>query len=196
MKKLLLSALLGLAVLAGTPALSQAGTFGLFTNCSWFGCWGCGCGNSCSTFCVRPYNAFTPVCSGNITCMGCMPFAPMPNYSGLGYYGPPANYDMTPMNSCEMSGSCIMSTPDASAQGLPPLPQEYTQPPAPMSTTPVLPAPVPVPQLQAPGMSQAPNAYNTIQADYRVPTAPQAYYPYGYYNYGTMGKTPYYWNAK
>ena len=81
MKKVLLSAILGLAAVTLTPALSHAGTFGLITGC------GCGCCSKCE-FCVRPYNAFTPVCCGNITCMGCMPFTPMPNYSGLGYPAP------------------------------------------------------------------------------------------------------------
>ena len=66
MNKLLLSALLGLATVALTPALSQAGTFGLFY-----------CGHCCCSkcnFCVRPYNAFTPVVCGCLCCDGVLPF--------------------------------------------------------------------------------------------------------------------------
>lgn len=74
MKKALLSSFLGLASLALWAAPSVAGTFGLIP-CHCWPCGGCGCccGKCCSTICVRPYNAFSPCCSGTIFCDGCMP---------------------------------------------------------------------------------------------------------------------------
>ena len=47
------------------------------------------CGvNHCSTTIVcRPYNAFTPVCSGSMVCDGCCPF-PFQGMSGGGHCGP------------------------------------------------------------------------------------------------------------
>jgi hypothetical protein len=180
MKKLLLSAFLGFATLALTPALSQAKTFGLFTGC------GLCCCSKC-TFCVRPYNAFTPVCSGNITCMGCcMPFAPQPNYGGLDYPGagpgcPAPGY----------GGETILGQ----VQTLPALPPL----PAPGGTTTVQPTPGPAPGQQptiitpVPGTSMAPNPYGAVQANYRAASAP-TYNPSAYYTY--YGTVPYYWNAK
>jgi hypothetical protein len=58
MKKLLLPALLSVAALGCAAAPSFAGTFGLIPHT-----WGLGC-NKCATCCIRPYNAFTPVCCG------------------------------------------------------------------------------------------------------------------------------------
>lgn len=76
MKKLLPSAALALVVSAFVSATSFAGhTFGLFYH---HGC--CNCG---AKFCVRQYNAFSPVCSGTVFCDGCCPFGP----SGCGYGG-------------------------------------------------------------------------------------------------------------
>src|SRR5437899_8131338 len=46
----------------------------------WNGC----CNRCCSTYiCCRPYNAFTPVCFGNVTCDGCCPL----QNAGWGYGG-------------------------------------------------------------------------------------------------------------
>ena len=33
----------------------------------------CKCYNKCCTFCVKPYNAFSPVCCGTLFCDGCCP---------------------------------------------------------------------------------------------------------------------------
>jgi hypothetical protein len=186
MKKVLLSAILGLAAVTMTPAPSQAGTFGLIT--------GCGCCCSKCEFCVRPYNAFTPVCSGNITCMGCMPFAPYPNYSGLGYPGggyPQAGWG----DSGVVDNSCCTSETAGQKQSptaLPPLPavQQFTQPPlaAPLPQYPAVTPPAPT--------SMAPNPYGMIQAGYR-PVVTPTYNPYLYHNYAApMSQTPYYWYAK
>lgn len=73
MKKIFSTALLALAVSGFAASESFAGTFGLFYRCC--GC--CGCG---AKFCVRQYNAFSPVCSGTVYCDGCFPFG-----SGCGY---------------------------------------------------------------------------------------------------------------
>jgi hypothetical protein len=64
MKKLVAASLLSLAVWALATAEASA----------WFGC--CGhhcCGRHCYSYsiCCRPYNAFTPVCFGNLYCDGC-----------------------------------------------------------------------------------------------------------------------------
>jgi hypothetical protein len=182
MKKLLLSAFLGFAAIALTPALSRAGTFGLFT--------GCGCCCSKCEFCVRPYNAFTPVCCGNITCMGCMPFYSTQNYGGLNGYDtgcPDTTYGAN--DSC--AAPRTPSTATGQGQALPPL----QAPPASSPTT--VPAPIPQAPTTTPGSpSYLVNPNATIQAEYRplyVPT----YNPYLYYNYyAPMGQTPYYWNAK
>jgi hypothetical protein len=179
MKKLIFSAAIGLALVALTPALSQAGTFGLIT-----GGWCCGCCNKCN-FCVRPYNAFTPVCSGNITCMGCMPFAyPTPNYTGLGYVQP--NLPSAPYSNC-VTGEVIVGQPQVRIVQPAQPAQQVAQPalPAPFSPPP------PAPAIQTPPTptSMMPNPYGVMQAGYY-----QMYNPYAIY--GSTGSVPYYWNAK
>jgi hypothetical protein len=178
MKKLLLSAFLGLAAVALTPALSQAGTFGLFY-----------CGHCCCSqcnFCVRPYNAFTPVCCGNITCMGCMPFAPLPNYSGLGYDGAacPVGSDCS-----SIGGETIVGPIKTLPTLTPPGGTQTAQPPG---TSPSAPSQSPI-ITPVPGTSMAPSASGAVQANYRTANVP-AYNPYAYYAY--YGSVPYYWSAK
>ncbi len=82
MKKLLPPAALALVVSAFVTAQSFAGCcFGLFPKCC--GC--CGCG---AKFCVRQYNAFSPVCSGTVFCDGCCPFGACGGgYGGYGGFG-------------------------------------------------------------------------------------------------------------
>ncbi|HEY7312669.1 MAG TPA: hypothetical protein VH643_25110 [Gemmataceae bacterium] len=65
MKKILTAALLTLASssLLATPSFAGC-CFGLIPH-------SCGC---CSKFCVRQYNAFSPVCCGTVYCDGCCPF--------------------------------------------------------------------------------------------------------------------------
>src|SRR3954451_12223106 len=82
MKKLLLAGVLAVATCGLVAAPSFAGAFGLFT-CG--GCCSCGC-----NFCVRQYNAFSPVCCGSITCDGCLPIA------GCGAGGQGLNYSGIP----------------------------------------------------------------------------------------------------
>ncbi|HTU93772.1 MAG TPA: hypothetical protein VMF69_27075 [Gemmataceae bacterium] len=82
MKKLLPTAVLTLVVSGLVTAQSYAGCcFGLFPKCC--GC--CGCG---AKFCVRQYNAFSPVCSGTVFCDGCCPFGACGGgYGGYGGFG-------------------------------------------------------------------------------------------------------------
>jgi hypothetical protein len=89
MKKLLPSAILALVVSGLATVPSFAGCcFGLcYHHC---GC--CGCG---AMFCVRQYNAFSPVCCGTVYCDGCCPFGPPgggcgPAGCGLPFSGMPA----------------------------------------------------------------------------------------------------------
>jgi hypothetical protein len=81
MKNLLTSALLAIAASAFVAAPSFAGCcFGLcYKHC---GC--CGCG---AKFCVRQYNAFSPVCCGTVFCDGCCPFGSCGGGYGPGYGG-------------------------------------------------------------------------------------------------------------
>jgi hypothetical protein len=75
MKKLIISALLAFAASSLVAVPSFAGCcFGLCKH----HCGCCGCG---AKFCVRQYNAFSPVCCGTVFCDGCCPF-------GSGGYGP------------------------------------------------------------------------------------------------------------
>jgi hypothetical protein len=189
MKKLLLSIALGLSALAVTPEASKAGTFGLFT------CGGCGCSSCC--FCVRPYNAFTPVCSGNITCMGCMPFCcPTPGYNGM-MVQPGYGADSSCQGGACEGGETVINNGGTTvnecqkAQGLPPLPQmpQLSQPNP--FTNPLQPLPANAPN----PASRAPTASGAIQANYYQGYAP-AYNPYLYYTYSPMGQMPYYWNGK
>ncbi len=69
MKKLLPSALLALAALGFASAESFAGCFGLIPH---HGC--CGhCGHCGAKFCVRQYNAFSPVACGSLCLDGVPP---------------------------------------------------------------------------------------------------------------------------
>ncbi len=116
MKKFIPSALLAMAVSGFLATSSFAGcTFGLcYNHC---GC--CGCG---AKFCVRQYNAFSPVCSGTVFCDGCCPFGAGigPGYGGAG--GPCAG-GMCPGGGCGVPFSGVMSCPpgcDGCLGSLPP----------------------------------------------------------------------------
>jgi hypothetical protein len=64
MKQLITAGLLSVAVLATVGGTADAGLFRCCRHCSKY-----------STYiCVRPYNAFSPVCFGSVTGIGCMPF--------------------------------------------------------------------------------------------------------------------------
>jgi hypothetical protein len=109
MKKLLPSAVLALVVSAGMAAQSFASgcCFGLFPKCC--GC--CGCG---AKFCVRQYNAFSPVCSGTVFCDGCCPFGPCGGYGG---YGGPCAGGMCGAGGCGMMPFSGLAAPACGPMG-------------------------------------------------------------------------------
>jgi hypothetical protein len=81
MKKLLPSAILALVV-SGVMTSQSFGwgcCFGLIPHHGCCGC--CGCG---AQFCVRQYNAFSPVCCGTVFCDGCCPFGACGGGGGYG----------------------------------------------------------------------------------------------------------------
>jgi hypothetical protein len=189
MKKLLPISILALASLWMTPGTSSAGgSFGLFTQTS---CWpfsciaGCGCCGSkcCSTICVKPYNAFSPTCSGTLYCDG---FCPMGTPPG---YGPPQSA-MPPLSfgSLPSVGDCCGDACEA-AVAPPMIPGNFDAQPA---TNPQPTAPV---QFPGPNTSYVyPNAvpnYGPMQVGYYYPT----YSPAPAYNYTQPMAVPYYWNS-
>jgi hypothetical protein len=86
MKRLLISAALGVILVASTTP--RASAWGLFHCC-------CNC---CSTICCKQYNAFTPCCFGTICCNGCCPIGcgtcgpNVPGPCGPCGYGPGCGY--------------------------------------------------------------------------------------------------------
>jgi hypothetical protein len=115
MKKLLLSCALGLSALAFSAAPAQAWTFGLIVH---HGC--CHpCGHCCSSyFCVKQYNAFSPVACGTMYFDGCSPFGPAGGGCG-GDCCPGVNFGGEPC--CD--GASLAPVPTA--------PQVAARPPAP-----------------------------------------------------------------
>jgi hypothetical protein len=163
MKKLLPAALLALAVSGFVAAPSFAGTFGLFPHC---GC--CGCG---AKFCVRQYNAFSPVCCGTIFCDGCCPFGNGCGYGGYGGYGGcgfggcgPCDGGMCPGGGCGLNYMGVLGCPGGGCLGSLPATEEGT--PATPTQTPASNAnanPVVTPSPLPPGpISQTAN-YRPIQ---------------------------------
>jgi hypothetical protein len=82
MKNLLAASVLSVAALAACAGRAPA----------WFNL---GCHHCCSQFCIccRPYNAFSPVCFGNINCVGCCPTV---NWGGGGGPGCDGAYMANP----------------------------------------------------------------------------------------------------
>jgi hypothetical protein len=100
MKKLLPSAILAVVVSGVLTAQSFAGCcFGLIPHHGCCGC--CGCG---ATFCVRQYNAFSPVCCGTVYCDGCCPIGPGGCGGGCGPAGCGLNYSGLPAGCCGPMG--------------------------------------------------------------------------------------------
>lgn len=62
MKKLIALAVLSVAGLMVTVGHASA----------WWCCHKCA-NTCCTTICIHPYNAFTPICCGNLACNGCCP---------------------------------------------------------------------------------------------------------------------------
>ena len=139
MKKVLFSSILGLASLCLGAAPSQAGTFGLFVGCG--PCGGRHCGKCCSTICIHPYNAFSPVASGSMCFDGCSPFC---NTCPAGFPGGGAchgfNQGAPACNGCPTDACAPSQLPGPGAQAMPyggPIPPAYGYAPAyPQSVTP------------------------------------------------------------
>jgi hypothetical protein len=170
MKKILSAALLALGISALSAQSASAGAFGLFYhNC----CWGC-CGG-CNV-CLRPYNAFTPVVSGNLCCDGCVPFCPTGAYAG-GACGPVGAGPLC-------GGAC-----DGGACGLGELP--------PVSALPAAPSAIGV--AGVPQMPAAPIVYGMPQGNVSSAGYRPAFYP-GYGSAPVMppqapaANVPVYWN--
>lgn len=207
MKKTLIASAVGLAA------------FGLLSGAAlaWFG----KCKNSCCaykyTICCKPYNAFSPICCGNMFMEGCCPpfgmgcampgcgpgFKPMggPGYCGADCFG------------CE--SGCLGQLPAPTTGGTAVLPlnpapsptpgQPGFTPPMPtpldgskpLGTTPTAQGraiPMPYPVIQPAGYyPYYPPAYYAYPAYYGYPAYPQAAYPVVYP--GMMPASPNPWNA-
>src|SRR5437588_6142927 len=87
-----------------------------------------------SVIICRPYNAFTPMCYGNVVCDGCCPSP----YCGGGGCQPPIQHCLPPIyNSGCCDTGCLPSGPYAAAGPALMLPAPpATQSPAPMQNTP------------------------------------------------------------
>ncbi len=185
MKKILSVAALALAALWLTPGTSSAGgTFGLFTQTScWpFSCFACcdcggccGCGKFSSTICVKPYNAFSPTCSGSLYCDGFCPLG-RPGNDGPESALPPLDFGALPTAPCCDTPATSIK-PHASDLQPPPPYQPATMPPQAVNTSRMWP-------------NAAPN-YGPMQVGYYYPTYTPAY------NYGYVQPmaVPYYWNS-
>ncbi len=196
MKRILLGAVTLIASLTAVSSAQAGRTFGLLVGCHLLPCCGrCGC-----EFTVRQYNAFSPVCSGNITCDGIMPFGScgvpgMMNYSGV-------------CNGCPsgcmggMCGSGGMCGPMGCNAGFPCC-EGFPSGPMPMMSGPAMPQ-LPAPMPGAPS-TMMPPGHSPMQPCYPgYNVQPVGYYPnYGYarpmpaypmMNPYSMGQMPYYWN--
>jgi hypothetical protein len=130
MKKTLTVAVLTMAAFATGAPMASAKTFGLFT-CGLR----CRCCSKCC-FCVRPYNAFSPVCSGCICCEGCNPLCSGScGFGGCGPVGPCGyglQYDGVGMDGCGPHGCCAAApypgTPSVAAVSQPVLHQPAVLP--------------------------------------------------------------------
>ncbi|MSR32592.1 MAG: hypothetical protein EXR99_13920 [Gemmataceae bacterium] len=122
MKKLFMAAMLA-AMGVGT---SQAGpNFGILP-CHIFN-WG-GCKND-GTFVIRPYNAFSPVCSGTIYCDGFMPISSGNPQGGCSYlnYSDGAPHQAPPVPQPSKKGAWIY--PQGQFNNYPVFMQPYQQMP-------------------------------------------------------------------
>jgi hypothetical protein len=165
MKKLLTLGLLSLAALAFTTGSASAWPF--------FG----KCNQCCTTICLRQYNAFSPICCGDVN-MGCCPI----NLNGCCRFG------MGGGNQCYGGagyggGACYAGSGDACCLGELPAPGMMSTPAA--AGAPNFQAPLP-----NPNQGPQPLSYGGMPMcnPYFPYVQPAAYAP-------MMQQTPYYWNA-
>jgi hypothetical protein len=184
-RKIVVIGILSLCTLGVITAESQA-FFGLF-HC------GLGCHNRCVTHITcRPYNAFTPICWGNLVCDGC---CPNPCSVAGGGCCMPMGFGMPPYGGCGLPTAMAYGPGQsyASTSMVPPMPQG---PPAPVQQMPdprmapfTPPAPMPVGPTAAMYPQYSP--YGVSQAMYNPYYAPM-YYP-NYYTPNYYQPAPYYW---
>jgi len=144
----------------------------------------------------RPYNAFTPICWGNLVCDGCCP-SPCGVANGclpMGFGVPPFACMGGGFNPY-MAGGCAPMQPAYSyASDRPMNAPMTTPPPMPDPRAPFNP-PMPMPQGPNPNVSMY-SPYGVAQANYYVPYGVQYYPNYympGYYMPNYYQPMPYYW---
>jgi hypothetical protein len=167
---------LGLLSVAGLLLSARDADAFLFCHC---------CGHHCceTHICCRPYNAFTPICWGNIHCDGCcmQPCTMCSNYMAMmpGNACAPGPMGGMPFGcgpGCGMNGAPMPSMPAAGlAPGAMPgvAPMPVSAPPAP-GTPPANPNVPPIYNQTA--------QYGDPAASYGYGVQPISYYP-GYYGY-------------
>jgi len=172
MKKIFALFVSSLAALAGVAGSASA----------W--CGDCCCSSKCcATICLRPYNAFTPVCCGSLCVDGCASMM----FGGM-YMGHPCYAGMHGLPGYPYPGMYPMAgtIPGTVA------PRTTPPPAATPATPPAFKAPTPTPNPMT-GSAQ-PEAGPVGQAvPYPMAYGPVQYAGYSYYpGYGMM---PYYWNG-
>jgi hypothetical protein len=187
MKKAFSVGILTLASLWLTPGTSSAGgSFGVFTATS---CWPFNCCASCkccSTICIKPYNAFSPTCSGTLYCDG---FCPLGTPPGCGF-PPQSALPGLPCDTLPPAGSCCGDDGCAPAPTPPVTPGGSDVKP----TANPLPFVQPAPLLEQNTSRVLPNQvpyYGPIQVGYYYPMSNPAYN----YHYTQPMAVPYYWNG-
>jgi hypothetical protein len=188
MKRLFTLALLSLSAASLTTGHASA-----------WPCWFDKCCNkkNCATLCIKPYNAFSPVCFGSICCDGCFPLSVHGGHRGSPYgaYGPYGACGPQGMcgpmwgdgglDGCDSCAVSQLPAPDTALTGTPQVLPGTNPPNSPP------PAPATVPTGTVPTSQAWPNVlpYGMIQAGYQP-----AYYP-GYNYAAPVQAVPWYWNA-
>ena len=150
MRKLLLAAALSAGALCLNVGQASAGLFR------------CCCYKKCCTFCVKPYNAFSPVCFGSLCFDGCCP-----SPQGCCNQGPPPGACCgDPCGGCGAGPGFLPGGPPAPTTGMPPAATQG----GPQFTPP---APQQLPQGTGARAYPAPRSF-------LPPVQPVGYYPYGY----------------
>lgn len=163
-------------------ALGFLSLLGLLTSDvpAYSGWWHC---HRCTTHITcRPYNAFTPICWGNLICDGCCP-SPCGMVSGCAGLPPWTN---------TMGCGVAMMPPNGGSSRATDLPVPY--PPAPGGFNPPAPRPMPMPSGPSAMMMYPPSGVS--QANYYpmyTPYMPNYYVPTYYNPYQGYQPMPYYW---
>lgn len=203
MKKLVLASLLSLPALA---ILTPASPAGLFHPCCRHGCFG----RYSLYLCCRQYNAFDPICVGNINCIGCcFPFGCCPPLAcGAPLCGAPSCppvlaapsvfADCCPPAACS-NGCCDPGCLPAPAPANPSTPNALPAPQGQATEGNHALAPQPLPQTTpatAPTPMPSVSFYRPVwplqAVNYYAPGYPMSYYPVGNnpYALGTYPSVP------